>query len=46
MKYTISRLDFIKDKTTLSSMVKQRSDYHSDSRSSFSKENESKVDIK
>lgn len=46
MKYTISILDFSKNKKILSSTVQQRSDYHSDSRSSFSKENESKVDIK
>lgn len=42
----MSILNFIKKQKTLSSMVKQRSDYHSDSRSSISKENESKVDFK
>lgn len=42
----MSILNFNFFKKTLSSMVKQRSDYHSDSRSSISKENESKVDFK
>ena len=46
MKYTIFHTIFLLNKKTLSSMVKQRSDYHSDSRSSISKENESKVDFK
>lgn len=42
----MSILNFNFLKKTLSSMGKQRSDYHSDSRSSISKENESKVDFK